>query len=230
LGETILGKTVKKDKPIFIKSSTQDDSLRQNSADNDLFINSIIVVPLKVQKRILGAISIVSTEKDTFLTDLDFTHLKAFADYTALSIENLLNEMKLQAGLLDTIKKSPNSHRIINKARIYLEKNYQYQLMVEDVAREMSISTSYFKKIFKRDIGYTFSNYLNIIRIQKAKEILIKSKLSITEIAFDIGYNDSNYFSTVFKNIEGISPREYRKRMRTSPVNYFYNKNKIQNN
>jgi len=229
IGETIFGEAVEKDKPVFIKNSNLDDRLNQNIF-NDLFINSIIVVPLKVHQRILGIISIVSIGKDTFLTDLDFTHLKAFADYAAISIENLLNEMKLQAGLLDTIKKSPNSHRIINKARIYLESNFQYRLMVEDVAREMSVSTSHFKKIFKRDIGYTFSNYLNMLRIQKAKELLVKSKLSITEIAFSIGYNDSNYFSTVFKNIEGISPREYRRKLKTSPVHYFYNKKNTQNN
>ena len=86
------------------------------------------------------------------------------------------------------------------------------------------------KKIFKRDIGFTFSSYLNMLRIEKAKELLLKSDMSITVIAFDIGYNDSNYFSTVFKNIEGISPREYRKKIRTSPVNYFFNKNKVQKN
>jgi sigma-B regulation protein RsbU (phosphoserine phosphatase) len=230
IGDTIFGQAVEKDEAIFIKNSDLDDRLNNNLSDNGPIINSLIVVPLKVHKRILGAISIVSTKNDSFLTDLDFTHLKAFADYAAISIENLLNEMKLQAGLLDTIKKSPHSHQIINKVRIYLESNFQYQLMVEDVARKMSISPSHFKKIFKRDMGYTFTNYLNMLRIQKAKELLVKSKLSITEIAYNIGYNDSNYFSTVFKSIEGMSPREYRKKIETAPVHYFYNKNKNQEN
>lgn len=230
IGDTIFGESVEKDEALFIKNNNHDDESKKESFDLGLFINSIIIVPLKVHKRILGAISIVSTKKDSFLTDLDFTHLKAFADYAAISIENLLNEMKLQAGLLDTIKKAPHSHQIINKVRIYLESNFQYQLMVEDVAREMSMSPSHFKKIFKRDMGYTFTNYLNMLRIQKAKELLVKSKLTITEIAFNTGYNDSNYFSTVFKSIEGISPREYRKKIEAAPVHYFYNKNKNQKN
>ena len=224
-GQTIFGEAVEKDNAIFIKDNTLQHNSNQDIFD-DNSVSSIIVVPLKVHQRILGVISILTTAKDSFLTDLDFTHLKAFADYAAISIENLLNQIKLQTGLLDTIKKTPHSHRIINKARIYLESNFQYQLMVEDVAREMSVSTSHFKKIFKRDLGYTFSNYLNMLRIQKAKELLLKSKMSITEIAYNIGYNDSNYFSTVFKNIEGVSPREYRKKVETAPVHYFYNKKK----
>jgi sigma-B regulation protein RsbU (phosphoserine phosphatase) len=224
-GQTIFGRAVEKDTAIFIKDNTIERNSNQEIFD-DSSVSSIIAVPLKVHQRILGVISILSTVEGSFLTDLDFTHLKAFADYAAISIENLLNQMKLQAGLLDTIKKTPHSHRIINKARIYLESNYQYQLMVEDVAREMSVSTSHFKKIFKRDLGYTFSNYLNMLRIQKAKELLLNSRKSITEIAYDIGYNDSNYFSTVFKNLEGVSPREYRKKVETAPVHYFYNKKK----
>ncbi|MEJ2664261.1 MAG: GAF domain-containing protein [Spirochaetia bacterium] len=180
-GQTIFGEAVEKDNAIFIKDNTLQHSSNQDIFD-DNSVSSIIVVPLKVHQRILGVISILTTAKDSFLTDLDFTHLKAFADYAAISIENLLNQIKLQTGLLDTIKKTPHSHRIINKARIYLESTFQYQLMVEDVAREMSVSTSHFKKIFKRDLG--------------------------------------------FKNIEGVSPREYRKKVETAPVHYFYNKKK----
>ncbi len=227
-GETILGQTVARDASVFIKEEESGAAFAACAAAGLPRINSLIAVPLKVNKKILGVIAVAAVGQDPTLTDLDFTHLKAFADYAAISIENLLNVMKLQAGLVETIKKAPNSHHIINKVRVYLENNYHYQLMVDDVAQEMSVSPSHFKRIFKRDVGYTFTNYLNMLRIQKAKELLLTSAKSITDIAFSIGYNDSNYFSTVFKQIEGVSPREFRKKMATSPVIYMFNKKKKQ--
>lgn len=103
---------------------------------------------------------------------------------------------------------------LIRKAKSYIEKNYQNQILVEDVAREVAISPSYFKHLFKRECGYTFSDFLTRVRIQKAKELLLETDLSITEIAFETGYQNPNYFSLVFKNLEGIAPSDYRKNMK----------------
>jgi two-component system, response regulator YesN len=107
--------------------------------------------------------------------------------------------------------RSDKAGSLIGKAKKYIEKNYQSQILVEDVAREVSISPSYFKHLFKQESGFTFSDYLTKVRIRKAKELLLNSDLNITEIAFETGYQNSNYFSIVFKNLEGISPSEYRK-------------------
>ncbi len=56
----------------------------------------------------------------------------------------------------------------------------------------------------------TYSTYLTTMRMQKAKALLAGTDRPITDIAFEVGYNDSNYFSTAFRKHEGLSPRQYR--------------------
>jgi two-component system response regulator YesN len=73
------------------------------------------------------------------------------------------------------------------------------------------LSPSYFLHLFKQASGATFTDYLTRTRIDKAKSLLLGSNFNITEIAYKVGYSDSNYFSTVFKNSEGMTPSAYRK-------------------
>ncbi|MBS1209620.1 MAG: transcriptional regulator, AraC family [Proteobacteria bacterium] len=103
------------------------------------------------------------------------------------------------------------SHGVFEQARAWLAENYQAPLTLEEVARQMAISPSYFAHLFKKESGSSFSKYLAEVRLTAAKQLLLNSHKSITEIALAVGYNDSNYFSTVFKNSEGFSPSEYRR-------------------
>lgn len=105
------------------------------------------------------------------------------------------------------------SKLLIGNAKKYIEENYKMQLSYKDVAREVFISPSYFLNLFKQETGYTFVDYLTNIRINKAKELLLSTDLNITEIAFEIGFNDSNYFSSLFKKIVGFPAKDYRKKI-----------------
>ena len=64
-------------------------------------------------------------------------------------------------------------------------------------------------------MGVTLKEYLNVLRIEGAKQLLHSSELNITEIAFSIGFSDGNYFTNVLKKHTGISPSAYRKRVKT---------------
>ncbi|NOY10392.1 MAG: helix-turn-helix transcriptional regulator, partial [Spirochaetes bacterium] len=59
----------------------------------------------------------------------------------------------------------------------------------------------------------SFTDYLTDVRLQKAKELLLYSDMSITSIAYEVGYQDSNYFSSLFKKVEGITPSEYKNKV-----------------
>jgi two-component system, response regulator YesN len=108
---------------------------------------------------------------------------------------------------------------IITKAKTFIEKQYQEHLKVEDVAKSVFLSPSYFKQLFKKETGLSFTDFLMDVRIKKAKELLVSTEKNITEIAFDTGYHDSNYFSTVFKQTVGESPTAFRKRItKESPL------------
>jgi two-component system response regulator YesN len=101
-------------------------------------------------------------------------------------------------------------NNLITKAREYIESNYNKDLTLEDVSREVGLSPHYFSRFFKEETGENFIDYLTNIRIREAKNLLERENLSIKEVCFKVGYNDPNYFSRIFKRITGISPSEFR--------------------
>jgi two-component system response regulator YesN len=105
---------------------------------------------------------------------------------------------------------------LINRAKSYIDKNYCEAITVDSMAKELFISPSYFLHLFSEKTGTTFTEYLAEVRIRNAKEMLLKSTDPVTGIAYRTGFNDSNYFSTVFKNRVGCTPSEYRKRNKLS--------------
>ncbi len=108
-------------------------------------------------------------------------------------------------------KEAADADDIMHKARQYIEENYDSQLNLEEVAGEVGLSSSYFSRSFKKKFGISFTDYLNQLRVDRARRLLQSSSKNISEIAAEVGYNDSNYFSKVFKKEEGLAPTEYRK-------------------
>lgn len=97
----------------------------------------------------------------------------------------------------------------------FIDKNYANQeLTLNLLADVVNISPNYFSRIFSKNEGCTFVEYLTNIRINKAKELLMCSNMKTTNIAYEIGYKDSHYFSCLFKKLTGCTPKEYRERSR----------------
>ncbi|MBM7582179.1 two-component system response regulator YesN [Caldicoprobacter guelmensis] len=96
----------------------------------------------------------------------------------------------------------------------YITDNLREDINLKDTAAKFNFSPYYFSRTFKKVFGYNFSDYLNLIRINKAKELLKDDSLSVKEICYLVGYNDPNYFSKVFKKYEGVTPTEYREKLR----------------
>ena len=83
--------------------------------------------------------------------------------------------------------------------------------MLDELAEKHYINKYYLTKIFKETYGSTISNYLIAMRITKAKQLLRFTDMTVDEIGSTVGMSDANYFSRMFRKVEGISPREYRK-------------------
>jgi two-component system response regulator YesN len=92
----------------------------------------------------------------------------------------------------------------------YISDNLKEELDLEKTAAKFNLSSYYFSRSFKEAIGYNFSDYINMLRIKKAKELLKNDYMSIKEVGYEVGYSDPNYFSKVFKKYEGISPKEFK--------------------
>ena len=109
-------------------------------------------------------------------------------------------------------KREERSGDIIRTAKKYIEDHFDKDISLDDVSRVVNISPYYFSKVFKEESGLNFIEYLTNIRIDKAKELLENSNLSIKEICVSCGYTDPNYFSRSFKKNVGVTPTEYKEK------------------
>lgn len=108
----------------------------------------------------------------------------------------------------------------ITEALKYINENYYKDLKLEDVANQIFLSPSYLSRIFKTETGYSFTECLNRIRIEKAKELIATSDFKYYEIAEKVGYRDYKYFSAYFNKFCGCSAKEYKYRVNQNPSSH----------
>ncbi len=116
----------------------------------------------------------------------------------------------------DVAEKSTVGSIPIENVMSYITAHFNEALTLEDMAAMASLSPSYFSRIFKNITGFGFKEYITIKRIKEAARLLSHTDRSVCSIAYDCGFNDSNYFSFVFKELNGTSPLRYRKQHRSN--------------
>ena len=150
-----------------------------------------------------GAVNYGFESRENYLTEV-----LALPDYEGLRTWFL--DKMTQACLSIRNLKEEQSGTVVSRAKAYIRDNYQRDISLDDVSREVNISPYYFSKLFKEESGENFIEYLTRIRIDRARELLAGSEHSIKEISGMVGYADPNYFSRIFKKQTGMTPREYR--------------------
>lgn len=126
------------------------------------------------------------------------------------SLKQWFVEKLTGAGRHMMTKTQEQSVSVVTRARNYIDANFNRDLSLDEVSREVNISPYYFSKIFKDETGETFIEYLTQVRIAKAKDLLSHTNYSMKEICTMVGYADPNYFSRSFKKNVGVSPTEYK--------------------
>lgn len=132
----------------------------------------------------------------------------------ASSLEELFETLEaLILGSLDGIisEKKDSQSRPIRKARQYMEMNYMKALTLDEVSGEIGFSASYFSSLFKKETGSSFIEYLSMVRMEKAKELIKDRDLRIADICDMVGYSDVKYFTKSFIKHTGLKPNEFRK-------------------
>lgn len=99
---------------------------------------------------------------------------------------------------------------VIYRAVDYVKRNYMKKITLEEVASYVYLSPSYFSKIFKEEMGKNFNSYLNHIRIEMSKRLLLDDSVVLVDVSNIVGYEDQSYFSKVFKKLTGVSPGKFR--------------------
>lgn len=107
-------------------------------------------------------------------------------------------------------KATSKNKELMKKAISIITKNYAANITLDYVANEVHLNPAYFSTLFKKEVGYSFKEYLNMIRIEESKRLLTNSSYSIVDIAIAVGFEDQSYFSKVFKKYTGITPKQYR--------------------
>ena len=106
--------------------------------------------------------------------------------------------------------KNVKNKDIIYKAIEFTNSNYMEKLTLEDVAKYVHLSPSYFSRLFKEETGYNFSAYLNTVRIEKSKKLLVNEDIPLADISNLVGFEEQSYFTRVFKKMTGTTPGKFR--------------------
>jgi len=112
-------------------------------------------------------------------------------------------------------RKSPaaGDNNIITDAITYFNEHFQETINVNILSKRYNLNKNYFSNIFKKKTGFPPVKYINEIRIDVAKKMLLNKKLTIKTISDMIGFQDPYYFSRIFKKITGIAPQQFRKQV-----------------
>ena len=143
--------------------------------------------------------------------DLDLDVMNRICD--AETYEQLLEVSK---SLIEMI--SQNSMRsvysgnsqIISAALQYINKNFKEKISLKAIETNLHVNPSYFSTLFKNEMGITFTDYLNTLKIEYACTLLANSNMSIIDISLSAGFDDQSYFTKVFRKAKGVTPKQYR--------------------
>lgn len=173
--------------------------------------------PLRMEIRrnkILGLLVLADYEaRSDSQSDLEYFSIEK----TQKEAENMnSNELERWAySKVEYILNSARSNRVLRKSQgvknaiRYMEENYMESITLEDIAEYIGISPQHFSKTFKEEMGINYIDWLTNLRIENAKKMMIEEKCTVKEVCYMVGYNDPNYFSRIFKKIEGVTPTEY---------------------
>lgn len=171
---------------------------------NNLFINKHLQLSRKSFSNLSNIFEKIQFEKYS-LDNMSELLTKAYF------FELIIYLIRCQRYTYNINQKTNLSNITIGEIVNFIENNYSRQLTLPEIAAQFGISESSLTKKIKIFTNMTFKEYLTKTRIEEAKSLLISSEKSITEIAYECGYNNSNFFGDVFKKAVGMSPSSYRK-------------------
>lgn len=188
--------------------SSYFDGFGTNAMDSTLFRQYIIMDGYTAVLNFLKFLKYTKKEIDN-----SFKNIKNIVNQPS-SIEDCREFYKLILRKVIELRNKSSQKRyagLIQKAKEYMNQNFHMSdLTLDKVAATVNVSPNYFSSLFNQETGTTFIEYLTDIRMEKAKDYLRCSGRRITEIAFLVGYQDSHYFSYIFKKTQNSTPSEYR--------------------
>jgi len=180
-----------------------ETALKSNLIKNYIFVDVVLAIA-KLVSELGGEVDKIIPELNSI--EMTMSNIK--------TIEQLREQAyKILSRALAYRDSQPNGQykNLIRQAKEYLDHHYtDPELSLNEVASQVNLSASHFSVVFSQETSQTFKEYLTELRINKAKELLRMTGLRSADIAYQVGYNDPHYFSSVFKKNTGFSPIEFR--------------------
>ena len=193
-----------------LQAILQSSSRRLQSAD----MMKLQLIYMNFISRIAGA---CLPECEAYADELAMQCMTVMRELIYIGSDTIVTEMwdclrKFVEKLVEVYQENngKRKHWMIDQVLQYVEENYNTALSTRDIAGRFFMNTSYFSKLFHEQMGCTFSNYLINVRVEKAKMMLTQTNMKLYDIAEAVGYTNVQYFSTIFKEKEGLTPSAFR--------------------
>jgi len=180
-----------------------ETTLKSNLIKNYIFVDVVLAIAKLVND--LGG------DVDKVIPELNSIEMTMSNIKTIEQLREQANKILTSALAYRDSQPKGQYKELIRQSKEYIEHQYtDPELSLNAVAAQANLSASHFSVVFSQETGQNFKEYLTEIRINKAKELLRMTSLRSADIAYQVGYNDPHYFSSVFKKKTGFSPIEFR--------------------
>lgn len=175
--------------------------------DNDIVEVQLFLIDLylRIKEKINLVYSTVTIPFPTNSKAIEFITYK----YYLYEIIQFLSE---QFEMIMNATGNPNRNSVLDDILYYIDHNYQNNIKLETIAPLFGYNSAYLGKIFNKTVGESFNSYVDHIRIEHSKKLLLQKKFKVYEIAERVGYRNVDYFHKKFRKYVGESPVEFRKK------------------
>lgn len=180
------------------------------------YFNSNNIIPMEVKLFYSNLMTNIFNSFKTFLQREEYLEEYEYYYYSILN-ESVLMKIKtlffeFVDMILNNLQYSNHNYSkiLVDQALNFIESNYDQKISLENIAAELSISKNYLCNVFKEETGENTTTYINKLRIEKAKQLLLEKNYKLKEIYNKVGFSNQYYFSKVFKKISGMTVTEYK--------------------
>lgn len=198
--------------------------------------NDRYVIDLYLERAFAGDVEGVKDIEKIMMYSLSFNRIRSvieeilkFAevsnnDENIIKIRNVLEKVRIRNDFNEVFEKmrdlqfknNDSESSLTAKALEYISKHYGDEISLNTLSEYLCISTAHFSRIFKRDTGKNFKDYVTDFRINKAKELFALGRYSVKEVSYKVGFQNPLYFGQVFKRNVGIAPHDYSVKSKTN--------------